>query len=81
MFYALEYPYGRFVVDANTGHAICHVWAFDSLADRNAWAIGGPSYTTESGYRENALARHKEVRRAIRTDCLKYASDYEHMVS
>lgn len=63
-FYAIEYAYGRTVV--NNGNRPDRVHQFATIAERDRWIADGPPDVTASGYREEAGARHPLVRKAQR---------------
>lgn len=61
-FYAFLYTHGRsFGTDGNAA-----VYVFPTRQARDAWVAAGPAYLTANGYREEAPASHKHVRRAKR---------------
>lgn len=64
MFYAIEYAYGRGLV--NNGPRADRVHQFMTIAARDRWVSDGPPNTTDGGYREELPARHARVRKAQR---------------
>lgn len=64
MFYAIEYAYGRGIV--NNGTRPDKVYQFATVAERDRWTSDGPASMNDSGYREAAVARHPLVRKAQR---------------
>ncbi len=67
MFYAIEYAYGRNVVDED-GDKIGKVLSFTAKRLRDAWVGDGNEYIDQSGYRENISARDRFVRNAWHID-------------
>lgn len=58
-FYAKTYPFGKGMLDANSGHEIYTVVAFKSRQDRDEWVAASQTYYhTQAHWREATLARN-----------------------